>query len=449
MPRVKLLMTIAIAVIAPVLIFLAAPSSMAAESNSESAVAPGTVINHQNWRNFRQYMPDSMQTLWQGNTFWHLPADATIVIGPTGPIPSPNFFRAATEKNQGTSSFKQLPDAGYITQNYRGGTPYPNPLKGNPAMAGERIYWDMYYRYHPRVEGAVCAFRSLDSYGNKSRLDIEDVYSQLSFVTDPGFPPTDPNAGPYYYTTMAEQIAPEAGKYTTTLILEPTDPTAEWELYAFIPTLRRSLRLSQSARCAPVFGTDLTNDDMFSGPPGLPQLFSIKYLGTKKILTMFHANKGCFDSLGGASDGDPKYFFPGGKGELFFLKPACGDWELRDVYVLSLKRLPAYAPGYCYGNRVIYVDQQNYYPDYVDLYDPNMKLFKGLMVFLMPNKIPGAPGQLSLNISSSDAILANFQDKHASLLECLPSCTDRGCDSKGYEDATRWAVPEGLMKIMQ
>ncbi len=71
------------------------------------------------------------------------------------------------------------------------------------------------------------------------------------------------------------------------------------------------------------------------------------------------------------------------------------------------------------------------------------------MVFLMLNSIPGAPGQVSLNISSSDAILVNFQDNHASLLECLRSCTNHDCDSQGYVDATRWALPEGLMKIMQ
>jgi len=38
---------------------------------------------------------------------------------------------------------------------------------------------------------------------------------------------------------------------------------------------------------------------MFSGPPGLPQLFTVEYLGTKKITAMFHANRGCFDSMGG------------------------------------------------------------------------------------------------------------------------------------------------------
>ncbi|MGH7905037.1 MAG: hypothetical protein ACREP6_00250 [Candidatus Binataceae bacterium] len=44
--------------------------------------------------------------------------------------------------------------------------------------------------------------------------------------------------------------------------------------------------------------------------------------------------------------------------------------ELRDVYVISLKRLPQYAGGYCYGDRVIYVDQRNFFPNDVDLPAP-------------------------------------------------------------------------------
>ncbi|SRR5579875_1018985 len=423
--------------------FLAALPSIAAE-NSDSPIPPGTVINHQNWENYKQYMPDSMQTLWRGDTFWHLSPDASIVVGPTGSLPLPNFFQAATRP--GTAELKKQPQGGYVTEGYKGGVPFPDPMKGDPSMTGERIYWDMYYRYHPRVEGAVCAFRTLDRYGNKSRIDAVGVYSQLAFNSDPDIAPM---STPYYYNTLSEQIAPEAGKYTTTLILQPVDPTAEWELYAFIPTLRRSLRLSQSARCAPVLGTDLTNDDMFAGPPGLPQLFAITYVRTQKILMMFHGSDGCFGSMGGADAPDPKYWTDGSKGQLYFPKPACGPWELRDVYVLSVKRLPQYSAGYCYGNRVIYVDKQNYYPDYMDLYDSNNKLYKGLMDFLEPNTIPGAPGQYALNISSSDAILANFQDNHASLLECLKSCTNHQCDQQGYSDASRWALPEGLMKIMQ
>jgi len=217
---------------------LAALPSVAAE-NTESAIAPGTAITHRNWQNFKRYMPDSMQTLWRGDMFWHLSPDPSIVVGPSQSIPLPNFFKAATQP--GTAGLKQRPEGGYVTENYRGGVPYPNPLSGDSAMTGQRIYWNMYYRYHPRAEGALCAFRTLDRYGDKSRIDAVGVYSQLAFNSDPGF--AGDQSSPYYYNNLTQQIAPEAGKYTRTLILQPADSTAEWELYAFIPSLRRSLRL--------------------------------------------------------------------------------------------------------------------------------------------------------------------------------------------------------------
>jgi hypothetical protein len=81
--------------------------------------------------------------------------------------------------------------------------------------------------------------------------------------------------------------------------LVPADPTQFDELYEYVPTLRRSLRLSQAARCAPVFGSDYVTDDENGGPPGLPQLFQIDYLGEKQLLTLEHAVPESFDSPGG------------------------------------------------------------------------------------------------------------------------------------------------------
>ena len=166
-------------------------------------------------------------------------------------------------------------------------------------------------------------------------------------MSDPGFPPTDPNAGPYYYVFYGQQTAPEAGKYFTTLSLLMDDPTSEPELYSFIPTLRRSLRLSQSARCAPIFGTDYVFDDSFEGPPGLTQLFDIKLLGARKIITLAHATSDSFNSCGPSANVDPRYFYQGSKSFAPFPNPGSGAWEVREVYAISLRRLPKYAPGYC------------------------------------------------------------------------------------------------------
>jgi len=330
--------------------------------------------------------------------------------------------------------------------------PFADPLKGDPNLTGYRVFWNLWYRFHPRVEDGPSCTYVLDQYGNMTRTGDQDfAISQLSHVTDPGFPATDPNAGPYYYVATLEQLAPEIVKYLTSMNLLTEDPTKEPELYEFVPTLRRSLRLSQAARCAPIYGTDLTFDDNFEGPPGLPQLFDIKYLGERKILALTHGEYHQWDSCGSAANLDPKYYVLGSKGFVPFPTPAAGSFELRDVYVISMKRLPQYSGGYCYGNRVIYVDKENYYTDVTELYDPSQKLYKWLLEDFLPTPMPGgASGDMVIALNPNNtSYVVNFQDKHVTVAEGLHGCVDHQCDKGGYLDATRWALPEGLSKIMQ
>ncbi|MGH7905891.1 MAG: DUF1329 domain-containing protein [Candidatus Binataceae bacterium] len=421
-------------------------------AEAADSIAPGTKITPANWRQYQRFMSEGMKTVFQGDHFWRFPANGEIAIGPTEPIALPSFFRAATEKNAATSKIVPVASGGYVAEGYQAGVPFPEPLKGNPALIGQRIFWDVWYRFHPRVEQALNCSYVLDQFGNITRTaDTNLVYSQLSHVTDPGFPPRDPNAGPYYYTFYGEQTAPEAGKYTTTLNLMMNDPTAEPELYEFVPTLRRSLRLSQSARCAPLFGTDFTFDDSFQGPPGLPQLFKISYLGEKKLISLDHATYHSFDTCGPASNLDPRYYYLGSRGIVPFPNPGSGAWELRDVYVISLKRLPKYAAGYCYGDRVLYIDKENFFPDQEDLYDNNGKLWKWGAVLLKAYAMPGGkPGDKVISISGQNTGYGvNFEDKHVTVFIGLHGCVDGDCKSGGYLDATRYALPEGLMKVMQ
>jgi hypothetical protein len=61
---------------------------------------------------------------------------------------------------------------------------------------------------------------------------------------------------------------------------QPDDSTRVPENYVFLPSLRRSLRLSSAARCSPILGTDWVQDDNAWSPP----FFNVKLLGEKKIL---------------------------------------------------------------------------------------------------------------------------------------------------------------------
>jgi hypothetical protein len=58
------------------------------------------------------------------------------------------------------------------------------------------------------------------------------------------------------------------------------DPQRLPEVYVFVPSLRRSLRLSAGARCAPAQGTDFTTDDE-TNTPEPPGIFQARLLGEK------------------------------------------------------------------------------------------------------------------------------------------------------------------------
>ena len=128
-----------------------------------------------------------------------------------------------------------------------------------------------------------------------------------------------------------------------------------------------------------------------------------------------------------------------------------GKWEVRDTYVLSMKRLPQFAKGYCYSDRVIYVDKENYFgAGELDLYDAPERLSKTQFVFLYPVPVPASDGDVAELVAGPNiGLLVNFRNRHATVSPYLRSCLDGECSAAGYLDIRRYASPEGLMKIMQ
>lgn len=424
------------------------PQTALAQGASADTIPPGTKITMSNWQQYQKFMSDGMKEVFSGAHFWHMPKDLVMEVGPVIPIPLPKLYQEATEKYGSQTKLRKVPGEGYAPANFVAGLPFPNPLKGDPSQTGQRIFWDAFYRYASRVEGAPNCSYTLDSYGNMSRTaDTNIVYSELTHVTDPGYPVTIPGNAGYWFAKYFEQTAPEQGKYTTSLILTPNDPTKLDEIYAYIPSLRRSLRLSVAARCSPLYGTDDTYDDADEGPPGLPQLFDIKYVGERKILALVHSTPSSFDSCGTATGLDTKYYYPGGKGVVPFPTPASGKWEVRDVYVVSMNRLPQFAKGYCYGKRILYIDKETFFPDATDAYDTSGHLWKWFTPFVYPAKLPLGNGE-ALSITGLNTFYTvNFLDEHTTVFEGLHVCSNQECQPFGYLDVSRYASPEGLMKV--
>jgi Protein of unknown function (DUF1329) len=421
-------------------------SAEASHSNA-GAPPPGTKITYANWEQYKEFMPPAMQALFAGKYFWKMPADVEMEVGPTLPIPLPPAYLADTEKNAGRVTLQKLPGAGYIPAGYTTGLPFPNPLSQS-ALAPYAIFYNLYYHYNPRVQQSVFCDYSGDSYGNfTSTSQIETVYSQLAHLSEPNMPATVPTSGGYYFAKFIQQIAPEQGKYTTSLDLTYQDITKLDDIYTYLPTSRRPIRSSDAARCAPLQNTDFTWEDAALGPPGLPQQFEIKYLGEQRILALVHAEPVALKQCGTATQLPSDYYYPAAKGILPWAKPSLGKWELRDTYVIDMSRLPAYSQGYCYSRRVIYVDKETFFPLAIELYDRQGVLSRFITQFWTPQAIPGGGSALGTNGPQAGWSI-NFTDRHVTIAVTQSSCYDTNCDSQ-FLDASQYASPEGLMKIIQ
>jgi hypothetical protein len=432
-----------------VLLFTLRSEGRAADAAHSEAAAPqpGTMITYANWQQYKQFMPPAMQALFAGQYFWKMPDDVQMEVGPTISMPLPPAYLADTEKNASRVTLKKLPDAGYIPEGYVAGIPFPNPLSQS-ALAPYAIFYDLYYHYNPRLQRSIFCSYTGDSYGNFTASGQEDVvYSQLTHLSDPTMPATVPTSGDFFFAKFIQQIAPEQAKYTTSLDLTYEDITKLDDIYYYLPSSRRPIRSSDAARCAPLQNSDFTWEDAALGPPGFPQRFQIKYLGEQRILAMVHAEAAALKQCGAATQLPSDYYYSAAKGIIPLGKPSLGKWELRDVYVIDMSRLPAFGSGYCYSRRVLYIDKQTFLPLAIELYDPRGSLFKFITQLWTPMAIPSGGSVLGTNGPQAGYSI-NFLDKHVSIALTQTSCYNTSCQPR-YLDASEYASPEGLMKINQ
>ncbi len=240
----------------------------------------------------------------------------------SGPIHNgflPKTWVEATEKYGSQTSVDVLPNGHYVLKNYHGGTPFPNPSdpnKGWKVLAN--VFWAFVpalYANTPDNYGAVWA---LDRFGNISPETFDVVYRWSSYITDAGFPPEETYAPGTWYTEWGMQETPEQARYTASLALYYKDQEANpfADTYVFVPALRRSLRLSTSSRCSPVFGLDWSYDDAkTNGFNASTSIYTGDFLGDRKILTLAKFNQD------GANFPDG-YLMP-----LAWPKPSWGTWE--------------------------------------------------------------------------------------------------------------------------
>jgi Protein of unknown function (DUF1329) len=418
-------------------------------ADSGATIAPGTRITAANWQQYAKFMPLSMQAFVSGRYFWKLgsgPEDY-IEVGPTIPTDLPTRYVSDTEKYAGQAQLVKQSSGAYEIKGYQAGIPFPHP--SGPDIAGQLLY-NFYYTYIPAIYTGYYGLALVDRYGSLTNSESRQIFFKLSHVSDIGEPMTNPEANGLYLSINNEVLAPEQSKYTTALALYPDDPRRVPEIYAFLPSLRRSLRLSSVARCAPLQGTDWTNDDQRGGFSGIPDWFIPRYLGEKKLLFMVHSS---WQSKA-SRDVDFVHSFTLSGNAIGWPRPEGTKVEIRDVYVIDLVPTPEVQQSYCYSHRVLYLDKDlAFTADQADTWDRSGKIWK--LQFIPRGATTAIPadltGKSSFVMSSGGelGLLYDVQGNHASIAwpSTPPSLLSKA--PQDLRDVSVYALPSGLTQIMK
>jgi hypothetical protein len=407
--------------------------------------SPGTVITKQNWMQYKDCFSDGIQAFWQGTYLWKMPDDVAIHVGPQHTFVLPGPYVAATEKYGSQTRLVRQADGRYRLENYVAGQPFPNPAGPDK---GTEIAANITYRMGGYlVAGAVelgnpAPFYTKDRFGSWSAELVDYDYRQLAYnwESDQGVPRVDPQAAGAWYSEWLMVEQPEQSRYTAVLTTFWQDNLKDEDDYTFVPALRRTLRLSSTARCAPLLGSDMVKDDQRAGWNGGVGKFEGKWLRDQKILTLVEMNPKAAGSFPGQYDGI-----------LGWPKPSWGEWETRDTYVVDIHRIRSLAPGYCYGKRVMYADKQYFGAIAEDIYDSNMKLWKVVWVASTPANLDSYGSQAGFG-----GVVETYwdvQNDHVSYITGLnPNGSLELWDKNvppAYNNVTKFSTPGGLMQLMR
>ncbi len=412
-----------------------------ADADSPETIPPGTKITVQNWQKYKKFMQVWMQAAYSGQYKWHVGSgpEYTVEVGPTQHYPLYRKFLEDTEKYGGQTSLVPLPTGGFSWKGYTAGIAFPNPAEPNK---GVKLAYDSWANFRPKMMNFHAWNWLVDNYGNVTNLESDDSFFRELHLSDPpGGPINLPSASDTYYASRFTVVLPEQSKYTTELTLRPDDPTRVEEIYVFLPSLRRSLRLSSAARCSPILGTDFVEDDNAWLPPN----FKITLLGKKKLLQPIMDYNKAFKR---DSYIQPPTSFPA------WPRAGTVKWELRDFYLLNLEWLTSLG-AYCYSQRVFYQDAETLASTPLESYDRNGKFWKVVWVVSAPINFRGQ--RTLIEIASIAAVSGiDFQNSHITATVETPTTidedgagTDAGPVPAAYRDVADVTTPGSLSRIMK
>jgi uncharacterized protein DUF1329 len=312
----------------------------------------------------------------------------------------------------------------------------------------------------------------------------------MAYNWEPGVPRVEPGSGEAWLGEWVQAEEPEQLRYSADLVLLWQDNLRPEGHYAFIPALRRSMRLTDTSHCEPLLSSsDRPHNDLerawngrlsdfdrdHDAAPGwfepvsgmMPNALSNNFFPqttttSPQQLSIMH---GAWN--GGIGDFDvtsvkrqqllaltqlsteygkfpDSYDMP-----LGWALPSWGTWELRSVWVIEVHPIPLIAR--CHRKRIIYVDISLSAPLAEDLYDDNLNLSKVMVLSSQPRLVPG----YGMQTWAGGGILQLWDVRSAHAYMSLTT-DERGrtwsIDSEvkpQYNSISEFQSPAGLMELMR
>lgn len=317
-------------------------------------IAPGTVINKGNIDQYKQYLPNFMQQYIKDGWGFSKPLEFK-VMAPEKVHVSEAFLKASM-KNKGKLSIG--PD-GALEGDYMAGLPFPELLEKQPDEIKDFAVKAMYNQnYRFRGDDLYCFYPSTSKRKGGMLRSMMNFYAELVVSGRTAIAPVPeiPNDLGLRRVRFLNSMTPPNTDFKT-LEWRFKDPRKADQLWAYIPTLRRTLRMFSNERTNPIRGSVFAYEDA-GGFDGIPYEFNFKLLGAKDLLACMHQKTKAQDYPNGFTDA---------------LLP--DDRELVKSFLIEItakdKRHPA-------SKRLVWLESQTFNIMYMELYDKRGEIWKVL-----------------------------------------------------------------------
>jgi hypothetical protein len=314
---------------------------------------PGDVIDASNVEQYKDYFPPYLiMYIKNGGGFID---PLKIKVKETEKYTAPESFMKLSQANKDKFS---IDAQGNIQGDYQAGTPFPDPKEPNLA---EKVMWNYYYRwrgddfYYPYPGWTYVSRRKGGTITSSGGTNVYHYFMNRSAV-DPKPVVSHPQNLFLAYTLNTITGFNKGFEY---LVWRYKDPTKPDDMWAYIPTLRRTLRMVSTERANPIQGTPATWDDWYCFDGKIPE-FTYKFLEEKPMLELMNQ----------VTMAEGKYY-DGFPGPIVDIDP----WEVWDHYVIEIK---SKNPRYPESKRIHYVIKDIFFSHSAETFDKQGNFWKGV-----------------------------------------------------------------------